>query len=240
MNSNPIVCLHGFGGSSSDFDFLASHPGLKIPEKEFWAPDYMKQELIKPLNIWVDEFCDLISHKFSKKVTLLGYSQGGRLGLNAIYRRPDLFSSGLLLSTSPGCFSKESQHSRQQFERTWQKHFSTWSWEQILLNWNQLPVFDETSSISLDTSISRKNYIEALSAWSPTQHLFDAEELKSISTPIQWIAGEADEKYKQLALEMGKINPLFCFEIRPRVGHRLLVDDPEAIVEKISLKRGVG
>ena len=149
-----VICFHGFAGSPSDFDFLKEACAEKIPLVPFVAVDlYGDSKLTpdQPMSDWVQKTVEQFSEY--DMPLLVGYSMGGRLALNLLFALRDSKASALIISARPGLKNVSEIVERKQFEENWAKTFSEGDLETAFAQWNQLPVFSQSSTSSHSTSL---------------------------------------------------------------------------------------
>jgi 2-succinyl-6-hydroxy-2,4-cyclohexadiene-1-carboxylate synthase len=153
-----LVCLHGFLGLPSDWDFLGD-------------------VITPPL--------DAIPREGD---TLIGYSMGGRLALQALlggarYRRAILISTRV----SPA------DPDRRERDEAWARRFESDDWETLMRDWNAQPIFGGHTMPRAEKDFDREELARQLREWSPA--VLPPIDLRSIDIPTLWIAGARDETY---------------------------------------------
>lgn len=130
MQKRPIVFLHGFLGSSSDWLELLSY----LPPCNYHLIDLpghgkstFQQELILP--------------NFEEKMILIGYSMGGRLALQYAASCPEKVEKLILLSTHLGLFSEEERKKRWEKDLFVAKKLTSMPIDDFLKEWYDQPLF---------------------------------------------------------------------------------------------------
>lgn len=159
-----ITCLHGFLGNPRDWDFLRD-AGFEIETP--------------PL--------DAISDHGD---TLLGYSLGGRLALQALlagakYRRAIFVSTGL------GIEDESARAARRASDEAWAQRFESENFETVMADWNAQPVLAGPSLPRTREDFDPR----ALREWSSGALPPVASRLHELTIPTLWIAGARDSKY---------------------------------------------
>ncbi len=201
-----ITALHGFLGLPSDWDFLKS-AGFKVRTP--------------PL--------DDIPKKGG---TLLGYSMGGRLGLQALldgakYKRAVIVSTGL------GIEGDDARARRQSADEKWAKHFESEPWQRVMRDWNAQSVFGGNEANRREEDFDRRELARMLRQWSPAVLPPLAPRLHEIRIPVLWVVGERDEKYvaeRERAIGLLKNVELF---VCPGAGHRVPWEQPGRFIERL-------
>lgn len=128
MNQIPIVFLHGFLGSKSDWEPVMSY-----------------------LKGWQCIGIDLPGHNkapFSENIEipypyfhLVGYSMGGRLAVQYREKHPEKIASLTLLSTHPGLNTVEEKKIRKESDQKWAKLLLELPIDDFLSRWYDQPLF---------------------------------------------------------------------------------------------------
>ena len=192
-----ITCLHGFLGRPADWDFLQG-AGFAVR-----AIDLFRGESI-PLT----------------GDTLLGYSMGGRLALQALvagatYKRAVIVSTGLNLTDE-----KDRSERRNRDER-WAERFESEAWDTLMSAWNRQSIFGGHALARNESDFDRGALASALRRWSPGVLPPLEPDLNKILIPILWIAGESDQRYVKEARRAVELLPDGQLAICPGAGHRL-------------------
>ena len=200
------MALHGFLGLPSDWDFLKS-AGFKV--------------VTPPL------------HKIPKRGdTLLGYSMGGRLGLQALidgaqYKRAVIISTGLNIE------GDEARARRKRADEKWAKHFETEEWGRVMRDWNAQSVFGGNEITRHEKDFDRKELARMLREWSPAVLAPLAPRLHEIKIPVLWIVGERDEKYvRERERAVGLLKNVALW-VCPGAGHRVPWEQPVRFIERL-------
>lgn len=97
-----LLCLHGFGEDAATFSFLEKHLGDRFT---IYAPDlpwHGQTQWRKTLTFPTKGMMKLIEHMtgdiVNKKIHLLCYSMGGRVGLSLLERIPQQIEKAVLLA----------------------------------------------------------------------------------------------------------------------------------------------
>jgi pimeloyl-ACP methyl ester carboxylesterase len=211
MGKPKILCLHGFLGKSSDFDFLSS-------EYDIFAPE---------LSRYIDQSLEQMVSSLSKERDLsqyhiLGYSFGARLGLQ-IYSRMNGSNKLICLA---GRFELEPQEDlcfRKKFEFSLLEKLKTMSKEDFLSFWNHLPLFAYDEHLMHPNFVAAAYYFKnyGLSKQPPLK-----EKLWERRGDIHFYYGEKDEKYCQYAQ---RYLSDWSVSVLPNIGHRILQHPKEVI-----------
>jgi 2-succinyl-6-hydroxy-2,4-cyclohexadiene-1-carboxylate synthase len=159
-----ITCLHGFLGNPRDWDFLRE-AGFAIETP--------------PLDAIPD-----------RGDTLLGYSLGGRLALQALLNGA-IYKRAILVSTGLGIEDDSARAARRASDEAWAQRFESEDFETVMAAWNAQPVLAGPS-----LPRTRDDYDpRALREWSSGALPPVASRLHELTIPTLWIAGARDSKY---------------------------------------------
>jgi len=202
-----MICLHGFLGRGADWDFLRD-AGFDIRAPSLFAGDSI--DAVRP------EAGDV----------LLGYSMGARLALHLMQThrvaKAVLISAGIA-SPEPG---------RQELDETWARRFESEPWESVVEAWNAQAVFGGRKNplTRNESDYDRKTLAAALREWSPAvMHM----NLRDITIPTLWVAGEHDSKYREAATRASQRLPNAELWICPDAGHRVPWEQPARFIDRL-------
>lgn len=164
-----IVCLHGFLGTPADWDFLRD-AGIGVMAPDLFAGDSIPD----------------------RGDTLLGYSMGGRLALEALlagarYDRAVIISAGLNLESG--------REERRVRDREWARRFECDPWDELMTAWNVQSIFGGSVLQRRESDFDRAALARALREWSPAILKPLRPRLGAIMIPVLWMAGEHDNQY---------------------------------------------
>lgn len=243
-----LLFLHGFLGSSNDFERLwAALQKKNAKRAQAHAIEYIRPSLFHPecgISLQsFDQICEDLHQEMSVASKdcislLVGYSMGGRIALELLKRNPGFYDELLLIAAHPGLESEEQKKEKQEFHRTWKKLFSTpvskggQTWEELIHQWNQLPLFEEDeASNPSEPELSREKLAFAMERLGVDRQDFDLGFLRQSSSKIHGFVGEKDEKYKALYESLRSQNALASLKVIKGAGHRVLQKGAEEIAD---------
>lgn len=220
-----IHAIHGFLGLPADwnvFNFPRLHAydltdAAIIPSSDgLWG--------------WAQRFN---AHITSTNDILLGYSLGGRLALHALLENPAKWKAGIIISSHTGLQSEREKNARIHADTDWAKRFETESWESVVGEWNDQPVFGGIASpfIRQENQFSRKHLGHLLRHCSCGYQDDLSVTLQNIQLPILWISGQLDIPYRTAAKALDFSHPLSRVEIVESAGHRVPWEQPEKFLK---------
>jgi 2-succinyl-6-hydroxy-2,4-cyclohexadiene-1-carboxylate synthase len=233
-----IWALHGFLGRTSDFSELQRKCHDLISAIDWRSVDYMHLRELSPqltLEEWGEHFCQFVEKASPKgDNVLLGYSQGGRLALQALKVNTSIWRSVILMSTNPGLPATE-RTARLKSDEEWAEKFLHQNFEKTLEKWNAQSVF--AGSVSeperREEDYNRRQLADCLTRWSVAQQEDFRAFLKQLSVPTLYLTGERDSKYVQIGNALASANPQLTHATIPNAGHRVYLDQPDAVALQI-------
>jgi 2-succinyl-6-hydroxy-2,4-cyclohexadiene-1-carboxylate synthase len=249
MTPRPLVLLHGFLGSPSDFEPvvevvlerggprtitglpLAGHP--EIPTT--------KAERSLERSAFTDELDRLarrIAERHSVPVDLVGYSMGGRLALGLAVEHPELVHRLVLVSSRRGLDHETERAARRDNDETWARLIEQEGLELFLRKWWAQSLFATLQNLPrplLEREFARRRKLDPVGlAWAlrhlglGSQPSFERE-VKELTVPSIVITGELDEKFQILNRQLVEQLPNAQAVVVKGHGHHLLLEAPEAV-----------
>ena len=218
-----LIGLHGFLGTSKDFEGLTSLRKFD----HIWTPNLFLEDQ-RLLQKGFNDFCDqalseLQKQGFVKNNVLVGYSLGGRLALHLALKAPELFERVILISTHPGIFCEEEILQRRMWEGLWCKKMSRESFEQWTSEWLSQPLFQGDSPRDLkEPDFDLQTLICGMTLFSNPRHEFDWESMIKFPSGLTWVHGELDLKFGKIHQKIKSERPQDQLISIPDRGHRLL------------------
>jgi 2-succinyl-6-hydroxy-2,4-cyclohexadiene-1-carboxylate synthase len=245
-NSNlPVILfLHGFMGSSTDFEAVISQlshefcclaidlPGHGKTIVQGNDEQYRMPETARALVDWLEQLG--IPACF-----LVGYSMGGRLALYLTLEFSRHFPQAVLESASPGLKTRQEQQERLQHDQSLAKRLEA-DFPTFLTNWYDQPLFQSLQQhpafeqVRLQRSQNRPPELaKSLRHLSTGQQpaLWDA--LDQHLGSLLLLVGENDRKFCQINQEMASRCPDARLEIVPQCGHAVHLEQPHFFVKSV-------
>ncbi len=233
INPKTVLFLHGFWGQSSNWNFLKNSKF----SKPFLALDYTKDTLLGPqhfLSDWGQNFIIWKRALFGNhKISAVGYSQGGRLLLQALAAAPEDFEKVILVSSHPGLKSFSEKEERLNHDRKWAQKFRTEDWSKLQTEWNSQTVFQsKLNELKLESDFSRESLALCFENWS-LAHQSDFRELINLySDKVNIVLGGEDSKYVQMYQEF--LRKMSTLKMEKGAAHRVPSDQPKMLVETLN------
>lgn len=249
-----LLCLHGFMGTGFDWDAFACAALSINPHLSILAPDLPGhgENSFLPADSFDRQILSLLEVEHLESLALIGYSLGGRLGLQSVLSHPKKFPSFVGISTSAGIDVDSERDLRKNQDYHLASRLraitSESAFRDFLSEWWELPVF-KSPFRSLESKgrfiASRLNQnpqalAESLTRWSSgvLPSLWDS--LEGYSGRALFLAGAADEKYVKITRKMASKTPASEFQILSDVGHQILMENPleaaRCVVDFLQLK----
>lgn len=216
-----IHALHGNLGSPADWDGF----GLKdLRAVDLWS----WQERFPGISLeeFGERFAGELTDEDSAPV-LMGYSLGGRLALQAMAARPDMWRAAILISTHPGLKSEVERTERLLADRQWADRSRNGDWGEFLADWNAQAVLagqavNEAGQAGL--AGRRAAIADAFESWSLGRQRAMDDLLARCRFPILWVTGERDMRFAALARRLVRDSGAVEWTVVPDCGHRVLLE----------------
>lgn len=187
------------------------------------------------------ELKQLCDHLGIADVCLVGYSMGGRTALSFAMLYPEMVSSLILESTSPGLEAGSEQQARMSRDEQLAKKIETEGVPAFVDYWENIPLFQTQKALSVEKQQrireERLDQTERGLAQS-LRHMGTGaqpswwEELFRLTVPVLLIAGGHDEKFIAIQKKMAKRLPNAECVVAEHAGHAIHVEQP-AFFDKI-------
>lgn len=240
------LMLHGFTGTKGTFNQVASY----LKKDTILTLDLLghgKTVSSAPLERYaIEEQCsdlvELLDQLAIQKVSLLGYSMGGRLALAFTLRYPERVERLVLESSSPGLKTAEEQenrklHDQKLADKLVENGLPSFvnDWENLALFSSQkrLPAFVQENIRQERLSQSVEGLAKSLLGMGTGSQPSYWNRLASINCPIFLLVGSFDTKFCQIANLMNlhlKNGEIIQF---PETGHAIHLETPLAFAKML-------
>ncbi|CAI8583568.1 unnamed protein product [Vicia faba] len=251
-NDNILVFLHGFLGNGEDwitimktFSESARCISIDLPghgRSVLHGVECAAKEPQLSLEIVGDILYKVIHHVAPAKVTLVGYSMGGRIALYAALRFSSKIKGAVLISASPGLKDKLARKIRAAKDDSRARSVIAHGLQLFLSSClRSHPHFNRIFASRLQHN-DVQNLAQMLSGLSIGRHLPLWEDLLNCKVPLLIIHGEKDTKFKKISQAM--MNTL-CSDLRsnpekrnythevveiPNCGHAAHLENPLPVI----------
>lgn len=216
-----IIFLHGFLGSPEDWNPLTQY--IKVPFETLTLPGHHG----RPLDL------SLLEKEIPEKVTLVGYSLGGRLAMNFARKFPEKIEDLIILSANPGIESRRKERILE--DEKWVSIIENEGIDRFLEKWYAQGLFS-SFSLTEDVKKRRKQHdphslSEILLTLSPAKLPSLWPHLKNFSFPLLFLFGENDIKYEEIGKRLMKNHDVIWI---PNASHPIHLEAPEIVAEIIN------
>lgn len=233
VQSSPIVFLHGFTGSAAVWSDVTNALPRTYNCHALDLPGHgARSELSDATAFSFDGVCELIAddlrHRDLDRVTLWGYSMGGRIALHFALMYPRQISSLILESASPGLPVRADRELRAKVDDELatrllsdglEKFVDGWMDQPLFASQKQLPVERQVQGRRLRMPNSVHGLAAALRGFSVGRQEPLHNRLRELTMPTLVTAGELDAKYREIGESMAHSIPNAQFRIIPNAGH---------------------
>lgn len=245
-NKNPIIFLHGFTGSVTDWKFvtdqlpenltpifidLIGHGKSESPNSIKYYKAQFQIEILK----YIIEYLNL------KKVILAGYSMGGRLALLFTMKNYTLVESLILESTSFGIENEQERKERIKSDQKLAEQIGNSSVEEFIKNWMKAPLFGTLKNVGFErfetlknrkietnNLIGLKNSLLGFSTGKMENYFLV---LNDFNVKTMLIVGELDEKFVKINKIANSLLPNSELVIVKQSGHNVHFEKPKEFLK---------
>jgi 2-succinyl-6-hydroxy-2,4-cyclohexadiene-1-carboxylate synthase len=188
------------------------------------------------------DVAQLIEQQSLAPVNLLGYSMGGRLALYLAATRPELVTTLILESASPGLELEEERRTRVRHDEELANEIERDGVEAFVNYWEGIPLFASQASLAKEArqalreqrlenrALALANSLRGMGAGAQPSMW---ERLPLLEKPTLVMTGELDEKYVKLGERMTKEIPAALQEVVEGAGHTIHLEQPEKFEELV-------
>ncbi|WP_053057721.1 2-succinyl-6-hydroxy-2,4-cyclohexadiene-1-carboxylate synthase [Rubrobacter aplysinae] len=228
----PLLLLHGFMGSSSEWeevaDALSEDYRLLIPDLPgHGASTGLSYPDAYTMQGASNTLLALLDTEDVTRCAVAGYSMGGRLALYLALRHPERVNRLLLESASPGLATEEERAARRAADERLAQRLETESFQEFVEDWYRQPLF---ATLARDERLLRRTIesrlhndphelARSLRAMGTGSQPSLWEELSNLSVPTLLVVGEEDEKFVRIAREMERVRAEVQVVTIPGAGH---------------------
>jgi 2-succinyl-6-hydroxy-2,4-cyclohexadiene-1-carboxylate synthase len=240
-----LVLLHGFTNTGASWEpVIRALAGQYRP----LAPDIRGQgsaadAMPVTLADVIDDVAALVPAP--ERLTLVGYSMGGRIALHVALSLGVQVDRLVLISASPGLADAGERTARREADERLAAELEQLGIEQLAQRWARTPVLDGLAAdVAARAHADRLRNTPAGLARSLRGLGTGAlpplwERLGELDLPITLITGARDTKFTAIAAEVAALLPDARQIVVPGAGHAVHLEAPEAVAEIIDTTRSV-
>ncbi|ARI76727.1 2-succinyl-6-hydroxy-2,4-cyclohexadiene-1-carboxylate synthase [Halobacillus mangrovi] len=232
-----LLMLHGFTGSTLTFEEIIEQFNTTFRVVRIDLPGHARTGAIGVLTM--EQFCrdlkDLLMQMNVDKVSLLGYSMGGRTALSFSILYPELVDKLILESASPGLQSSEDQLARQAKDEGLARKVAEEGIESFVTMWENIPLFRTQVNLSAEakrklreerTKQDPKGLSESLIGMGTGKQPSWWDRLGTVSADVLLITGAEDHKFHRINEHMTKELPNAKWVTIDNAGHTVHLEEP--------------
>jgi 2-succinyl-6-hydroxy-2,4-cyclohexadiene-1-carboxylate synthase len=253
-HGNPLVLLHGFTGSSASWwpvidQLAARHRVIAVDLIGHGRSEAPAEAARYAFDLALDDLAAIADHLGIVPATWLGYSMGGRLALGLALRHPEVVSALILESATAGIADPRERAARRRADDALAERIERDGVESFVDTWEALPMWSSQRSLSREArrrqweirlANHQKGLANSLRGMGQGSQPSYWHRLAEIVKPCLLIAGEADEKFAEIARDMVGAIPQAALAIVPDAGHAVHLESPVTYTNLINgfLDRG--
>ena len=245
---NIILFLHGFTGSSSDWDEII--PSLDnnfqcitldlIGHGKSDSPNNISYYDAASINT---QLKFIISQITDKPVILAGYSMGGRAALNFAIENSGMISALILESATAGIKEESLRLDRIRQDEKLVKFINDNPIEKFIDYWMNIDLFSTQKKLPKEVLIkvrekklqnNKIGLMNILNGFGTGKMIPLYEKLPSFYPKTLLITGELDNKYCEINSEMNKLFPAASHHILKDCGHNTHFEQSKKFIEEIN------
>jgi 2-succinyl-6-hydroxy-2,4-cyclohexadiene-1-carboxylate synthase len=247
-NSPFLVFLHGFTGSSYDWEQVIHSINTELPAAAIDLLGHGKSDSPEDVNFYTTEslikqICEVINHITKNKVILIGYSMGGRAALSFTLKYPEIVESLILESASAGIKDDNLREERVKKDEELAVYIETHSIEEFVDHWMNLEIFNTQRRFSnkkreeireLKLKNNKTGLANSLRGFSTGKMPPLYNKLNNIKTKTLLITGELDTKFTEINSEMVKLLQNTEHKIIKSAGHNTHLEEQKSFLEAVN------
>ncbi len=240
-----VILLHGFMGTHADWADVSLALAEHFRVIAIDLPGHGESRLIED-----QPFCDLrhtasaivglVSSLGLNKISLVGYSMGGRIALYLALLFPERVRRLVMESATPGLSSEDERLQRRALDTALSIELETGDFADVVRRWYAQPLFetlrqrpDFEAIVQRRLANDPKQLAQALRHLSlgAQPNLWPA--LARHSTPSLALAGALDQKFTIIAKTMGALCPAIRPQIVPDCGHNVHQENADEFISLV-------
>jgi 2-succinyl-6-hydroxy-2,4-cyclohexadiene-1-carboxylate synthase len=237
-NNPSVLLLHGFLGSSEDWQPVIEQLQTGYHVIAVDLPGHGKSLGLPPVSYtfpgMVNELFQLLRTEKIHKISIVGYSMGGRIAMYLIHRAPEIWNHAIIIAASPGLSGEERRSARADWQEKQIELIKSQPIDEFVQLWYKMDLFDPLRNSPVFSSVLQRrlhnNGPELAKAFTGFSILNQPDFLgprHEIRCPILYISGSADEKYCRIGEEFGHFITGSRAVVIGGAGHSVHLEKPE-------------
>ncbi len=214
-NAPVLLMLHGFAGNASAWEDIAK--GL-VPEYRVLAADLPGHGAESDargsdctMQAATTRLARILSRLAVERVTLVGYSMGGRLALHFALSHSQLVERLCLVGASAGIADETERRERRDADDKLAAYLQVGGIKNFTESWQANPLFENLERNNprahkairqMRLSCSADGLAASLRGMGAGSQAYLGDHLREIAVPVQLITGELDSKFTAIAQQM--------------------------------------
>ncbi|GAB4276824.1 MAG: 2-succinyl-6-hydroxy-2,4-cyclohexadiene-1-carboxy late synthase [Candidatus Promineifilaceae bacterium] len=251
-NGRPLVLLHGFTGSSANWEALTA---VFAPHFRLIAIDLLGHGRTasppNPTRYQMEKVAadvtEIIQHTLSAssaplRFNLLGYSMGGRLALYIALHYPHLIQSLILESASPGLAAETERAERCQRDNALADRIERDGMPTFVDFWEKLPLWESQKQLPDETRLALHRQrlqnnpaglANSLRGMGTGVQPSLWPRLGELKMPVLLLSGALDEKFVGINRQMAAQMPTAQLVVVPDTGHTVHLERPSTFANLV-------
>ncbi len=232
-----VILLHGFTHTGRSWGPVIAALGESYTAI---APDIRGHGAASDLEpVTLEAVIGDVAETGGEAFTLAGYSMGGRIALHVALALRDRVERLVLIGASPGIADPAERTARRQADERLADEIESSTIEAFARRWAQNTVLaGQPEWIHEDRLRNKPSGLARALRELGTGALPSLwGRLGELQIPVELVVGERDQKFRQIAQEMGAAIPDAQVMVVPGAGHAVHLEAPEAVAEAIA-RRG--
>lgn len=233
----PVVLLHGFTGSKTTWSTFVSQwkDNFQLITIDLPGHGVTKTETPRTMEECCHDLAKMFEYLKLTKIHLVGYSMGGRVALSFANLYPELISSLILESTSPGIWSNKEREERIANDEKLAQRIETGGVPEFVDFWEEIPLFASQKELSKSSkqsvrqerlSQSEQGLVMSLRFMGTGSQPSLWGKLTRFPQPVLLIVGELDQKFITINQDMRQYFQYVNLVIVENAGHAIHVEKP--------------
>ena len=242
--TTPLVLLHGFLGSSADFEplmdgLMPDHPSVAVdlpghgPDPEPLPADATFDEVVEGLRAFLAQI-------ETPQIDILGYSMGGRIAMGLLLAEPERVRRAVLVGASPGIEDEAARATRAELDEARAQALETQPFEDWLEDWYGQPLFAPLREHPGFAEVLARRLqgrpealAQAVRVLSPSRQPPLRQRLATAPVRALLMAGALDERYAASNRALADANPHFESVTVPGAGHAPHLEQPDEFLDAV-------